>query len=162
VRRAALTLVCCAALIGCGGGDPPAPALGAGVRLAATYRFGGPRSVDARVRAAGVADPARAVPVAVPAPAGTRLVQVVVSWTDRGRDPLPWSALRFAVTDDAGRRTPERFRVPPQRIRAGDVVRRRGLVGFALPTGRRAVRLSIGSIIAGAPLRATLPLPPGR
>jgi hypothetical protein len=152
--------MCCAGLAGCGGGggDETAPAP-AGVRLAATYRFPGPRSVDARMRAEAVVDPVTDLAVDVPAPAGRRFVEVVLTWTDRGRDPLPWDALRFTLTDAAGRRIPERFRVPPQRIRAGTGVRLRGGVAFAVPEGARAGRLSIGSIITGAPLRATLALP---
>jgi hypothetical protein len=159
VRRAVLLTICCLGLAGCGGGgedEAPAPA---GVRLAATYRFPGPRSVDARMRAEAVLDPVTDLVVDVPAPAGRRFVEVVLTWTDRGRDPLPWDALRFTLTDAAGRRIPERFRVPPQRIRAGTGVRLRGGVAFAVPDGTRAGRLSIASIITGAPLRAILALP---
>jgi hypothetical protein len=161
VRRAVLLALCCAALAGCGGagGADEPPEAPAGVRLAATYRFPGPRSVDARLRAEAVVDPVRDLAVEVPAPAGRRFVEVVLTWTDRGRDPLPWDALRFTLTDAAGRRIPERFRVPPQTIRAGNGVRLRGGVAFAVPDGSRAGRLHVGSIITGAPLRATLALP---
>lgn len=129
------------------------------MRLAATYRFPGPRSVDAQIRAEAVVDPVTGLAVDVPAPAGRRFVEVVLTWTDRGRDPLPWDALRFTLTDAAGRRIPERFRVPPQAVRAGNGVRLRGGVAFALPRGARARRLLVDSIINGAPLRATLALP---
>jgi hypothetical protein len=166
LRTAILAISACAALAACGSSsdDDTRPAtnptgLGDTRELTATYAFPTQRHVRTTVATAGVVDPASNV--LVPAPAGTRPVEVVFRWRDRGADPLPWRDLRFTALTSDGDRVRELYRVPVARKQLGgdDGPAREARVGFAVPSGAGLARVDLGSIIAGAPLRATWKLP---
>jgi hypothetical protein len=160
LRTAIVAISACAALAACGlsSDDDARPATDP-TGLGDTRELTAQRQVRTTVATAGVVDPASNV--LVPAPAGTRPVEVVFRWRDRGADPLPWRDLRFTAVTSDGDRVRELYRVPVARKQLGgdEGPAREARVGFAVPREADLARVDLGSIIAGAPLRATWKLP---